>query len=675
MNHCGIDVYVEDEKIVKVRGMAEHPFHHLCVKPAAYPELIYSEKRLKSPLKKVNEKFVKISWEEAFSIAANTLKRIKEKNGAKSTVVFAGNGLALRSSTSVVSRFAEAYGTPNFITGGWACYVARVIAFKLTVGTYPNADYSKENRCMVLWGKDPAKSSSLERHQINVLKKRGAKLIVVDPVVTSIAETADIHAQLRPGTDAALALGLLHVIIREGRYDKKFVEQWTVGFDKLAESVKAYTPEKVGAITRVPAEIVRELALTYAAHHPASIAIGVSLEHSSNGIQAMRAIATLMAICGNIEVAGGNISYPNVPLKNMNLPDRVENVAPIGSDFPLFTEFRNQQSATKLTEILVTQDPYPIKAMLAVGGNPLVNWPNTNKIKKAFENLEFLMVVDTFMTDTARLADLVLPAASDLETEDIRCAYFNHSGLPLVVKSNRVIEPLGDCLEDWKIMTEIGKRMGYEKYFPWKNSDELLQDFLSPTEITLEQLNDKPGGIIYSEKKQKDYLKNGFKTPSKKVEIFSETMARHGYEAVPTFHEPVESPVSRPDMADMYPFILVAGTRAKGYTHSRFREVESLRKRHPEPEVEINPATARDMSIGDGDRIRVESPRGYIEAAAKLSRAILPDVAVLISGWSGHTGANANLLTNDDARDPVSGFPEFRALMCKIDKCTDVTVK
>jgi len=188
--------------------------------------------------------------------------------------VFAGNGLALRSTPRVIRRFAEAYGTPNYITGGWTCFGARVMAFKLTLGTFPNPDYAEENRCMVLWGKDPSRSAVLERHQIDLSRKRGAKLIVVDPVITSMAKRADIHAQLRPGTDCALALGLLQVIIEEQLYDKEFVEQWTVGFDKLKEHVKDYAPEKVSEITWVPADRIRQSARIYALNKPACLQCG-----------------------------------------------------------------------------------------------------------------------------------------------------------------------------------------------------------------------------------------------------------------------------------------------------------------------------------------------------------------------------------------------------------------
>lgn len=670
MNHCGIDVHIKKGRITKVRGMAEHPFHHLCPKPAAYPELIYSEKRLTSPLKKVNGTFEKISWDEAFAVITHQLTRIKNTYGPQAVAFFSGNGLAVRSTQPFIRRFAEAFGTPNFITGGWTCFCARLVAFKLTVGSFPNPDYSKENKCMLVWGKDPSNSSAPENHAIHVCRKNGSKLIVVDPIETHLAKKADIHAQPRPGTDCALALGLLNVIIDEGLYDQAFVKRWTIGFDQLAKNASEYPPERVESITWVPAGLIRKMARMYAESQPASISVGVALDHSSNGIQTMRAIAALLAICGNLEVPGGHLTYPKVPLKNLSLPERIAGIPAVGDKFPLFTQIQKHQSGSCLTDIMLTEKPYPIKALVAIGGNPMVNWPNTNKFEKALEKLEFLLVADMFMTDTAKKADLILPAASDLETEDLRSAYFDHNGIPLLVKTNRAIEPVGNCMEDWRVWTEVGRRMGYGEYFPWDTSDELLEALLAPTEFNLDQLNKHPGGIMYSKKISQYYLKDGFKTPSGKVELYSETMVREGYDPVPIFREPVESPVSRPDLVDKYPFVLMAGSRTKGYTHSRYRDMQSLRKRHPEPVVKINKGTAREMGIDDGDKIRVVSPRGSIQAAVKLCETILPQVVVLISGWSHHTGANVNLLTNDEARDPVSGFPEFRALMCKIEKCS-----
>jgi anaerobic selenocysteine-containing dehydrogenase len=672
MQHCGIDVYVENGRITKVKPMDEHPFHHLCIKPAFYPDLVHSKFRLTQPLKKVNGTFKEISWDEAFTIIVDKLTHIKEKYGAKAVVPFVGNGFACRPLTMMfIRRFADAYGTPNYITGGWMCFGGRDMGIKLTLGTFPNPDYSEENRCMVVWGKNPMIISAPERHSINVSAKRGAKLIVIDPIATELAKKADLHAQIRPGTDCALALGLLNVIIEEELYDKDFVEKWTVGFDQLIEKAKAFTPAAVEEITWVPAETIRRIAKMYVGNHPASITFGASLEHSSNGIQALRAICSLMAVCGNLEVPGGNITYPGVPIKGFRLADRIEDVTPVGADFPLYTQLRGQTSGTKVTDIILTEDPYPIKSVLVIASNPLVTWANSNKVKAAFEKLEFLLVQDLFMTDTAKMADIVLPGASALETEDIRTTYFDHNCLPLILKTNRAIPPVGNCKEDWKIWAEVGRRMGYGEFFPWENSDELIKHMLGPSKFTLEELNKYPGGIIHSEKNAKYYLKGGFKTPSKKVEIYSETMAKLGYDPVPTFLEPVESPISQPDLAKKYPFIFIAGTRIEPYTHSRFREIDRLKEICPEPYIQLNTQTARGLGISDGDRVAVDSPRGRVQAAARVSDDVLPKVVVLITGWSNDTEANANCLTNDDARDPVSGYPEFKASLCNVTKCAD----
>ena len=665
-NHCGIRVHLNDSGIEKITGMPEHPFHRPCIKPLAIPEMIYAKERITTPLRKVKGSFREIGWEEAFSLVVDKLTEIRQKFGAAAVVPFAGKGLACRSLPPIIKRFAQAYGSPNFISGAWTCFAARDMAFKLTVGAFPNADYSPDNRCMILWGKNPQTSSAPEWQGVKASLARGAKLIIIDPVATPLAKKADIHAQVRPGTDGALALGLLNVIIREELYDKDFVNQWTVGFDRLATHVGEYTPRKVEAVTRVPAETVTALARMYAAHRPASISVGVALEHCSNGIQAMRAIAVLTAICGNLEISGGNLTFPSLKLKNMSLPDRVESTASIGADFPLFAENRKHTAGTRLTDAILTRKPYPIKAVMVIGGNPLVNWPNSNKVKQAFEKLDFLLVQDLFMTDTARLADLFLPAASDQETEDLRNTYFDHNCMPLIAKSNRVIEPVGKSMEDWKIWCEIGRRMGYSEYFPWKTADEVNAELLEPTPFSLEDLNTQPGGILYRQREFETYLRDGFKTDSKKVEIYSEKMARLGYDPLPTFHEPVESPFSRPDLMTKYPYILMTGARTRGYTHSRFRQLQRLNKLYPGPLVEINRKTARRLGIAAGQTVTVESPRGKIRAAAHLTGNVHPDVVVMLSGWSQASGANANCLTDDMAVDPVSGFPEFRALLCNI---------
>jgi len=646
INQCGIDVYVQDGKIVEVSGMQEHPLHHLCIKPYASAEVVHSKERLTTPLKRVNGAFKEISWDEAFTVIVDKLTRIKDEYGAKAVVPYVGIGVSLGVITKVIRRFADIYGTPNFKTGGWYCFRARVMGSVLTVGSYPNPDFLQDTKCMVIWGKNPPESLASERHAINVTAKRGAKLIVVDPRATPLAKQADVHAQVRPGTDCALALGLMNVIITEERYDKDFIEDWTIGFDKLVEMVKDYPPEKVEVITSVPAGTIRDIARMYATNRPACISMGVSLEHCSNGIQTIRAINILEAICGNLEISGGNLTFPGSGCANLRLPEKASKDTPVGAEFPLFTRMGGDATSTTVTDTLLNEKPYPIKSLLVVGANPLVNWPNSNKVREAFEKLEFLMVEDLFMTETAKMADIVLPAVSHLETDDLRDVYFNHECLPLIVKSNKVIEPIGQCMEDWKIWTELGRRMGYGEYFPWESADELIEDLLEPTDISLAQLKENPGGILYRKRTFHYYRRGGFKTPSKKVEIYSERMAQLGYDPLPTFHEPVESLVSRPDLAERYPFVLTTGPNTSAYTHSRYRNVPSLRRLCPEPFIEINTTTAQGLGIADGYMVKVSSPRGSVRAKARLTDGIHPNVVSMPHGWSNDTGANANCLTN-----------------------------
>jgi len=242
---------------------------------------------------------------------------------------------------------------------------------------------------------------------------------------------------------------------------------------------------------------------------------------------------------------------------------------------------------------------------------------------------------------------------------------YSSDGLPMVARSGAVIEPLGQSKEDWQIWAELGKRMGYGEYFPWKDADDVFQTILQPSGITVEQLKENPAGVVYSKAEEKVYLKKGFDTPSGKVEIYSQLMEEHGYAPLPTFSEPVESPLSTPDLAREYPLILTSGPRMSFFSHSQHRNVPVLRQRMPEPLLEINPEAASNLGIADGDMVTVESLRGKIELKAKLTEDVDPRVVSIMHGWS---EANANLLTDDVGRDPVSGYPSFKALLCRVAK-------
>ena len=669
-NHCGLNAYVEDGKIVRIEGAQEHPFHNLCVKPYAIPEWVHSSERLTNPLKKENGKFKEISWDEAFDFIADRLIRIRKEYGTEAVVTHLGGPLCIGPMIkTVLRRFSDLYGTPNYTSGAFVCFLARVIGSVLTCGAFPNPDLCFTGTgCILVWGKNPPESFASERDAINSNIGRGANLIVVDPRKTSLAKKADIYAQIRPGTDCALALGLLNIMIAEKLYDSDFVKTWTVGFDKLVKHVKEFTPQRVEEITWVPAETVKAMARMYATTKPACMDLGISLEHQSSGVQTIRALTVLEAITGNLDIQGGNLVLPGLAYTNLRLPDKITQKVTVGDGYPIYSKYVGEPSGTTVTENILSGKPYPISALLISSGNPYVMWPNSNQVEKALKKLDFLLVHDIFMTESAKMADIVLPGTTFLETDELRDIYFSHEGIALASMSQKVIEPIGNAMEDWKIWAKLGRRMGYKNYFPWKDSDELINELLKPTNITLEQLRQNPGGIYYSEREFQKYLKAGFNTPSGKVEIFSEELYEHGYEPLPTFHEPIESPIIFPDRAKDYPLILTTGARTEIYTHARYRNVPSLRKRYPEPLVEINSKTAKGLGIADGDMVTVESLRGSIRARAKLTEDIHQKVVSMLHGWSNLSGANVNRLTDNKAVDPISSFPEFRSLLCRVAK-------
>lgn len=665
-NHCGIDVRVENGKIVKVEGMPEHPYHYLCVKPSAIPEMVYSKDRLTDPLKKVNGKFKKISWDEAFSFLADKLNSIKQKYGANALNIYVGNPFIATQAEKVMRRWADVYGTPNYTTGARYCFIPKVIGHALTVGGMILPYVATDSKCIVIWGKNPQETFASEIYKINKLLESGAKLIVVDPRKTPLAKRADIHAQVRPGTDCALALGLLNVIISEGLYDKAFVEKRTVGFDRFAKYVKEFTPKKVEEITWVPVETIEKFARMYATTKPACTTLGVSMDHCTNGIQAIRAITTLIAITGNLDVLGGSVfDAGGLAQTNLRLPDKVAGVPAIGDDYPLYTQYIRETVLTHLLDAILDGKPYPVKGLIVVGSNCAVTWPDSTRVRQALDKLDLLVAIDICMNETTKMADIVLPAASFLEREDIRDAWHNHEDLCLFVRTNRVIEPIGNSMEDWKIWAELGRRMGYAEYFPWKNVEELHRELLKTTDVTVEQLKQNPGGVIYREKKYQQYLKDGFNTPTKKVEIYSETLDKLGIDPIPTFHEPMESPVSCPDLVKKYPFVLTTGLRTSNYLHSNYRNLPSLRKLLPEPTVEINSETARSLGIAKGDWVVVESPRGSIKIKAKPTDDVHPKVIGIQMGWA---EANVNFLVSNETSDPVLGIAGLRSTLCRISK-------
>jgi anaerobic selenocysteine-containing dehydrogenase len=664
MISCGIIVEVEDGKAVRIAPNEEHLYKSLCPRSEGLLELTYSKERLTSPMKKVNGEWREISWEEALNFITDKLKRIRGQYGARALDIHLGNPYVGTQTEKIARRFADLYGTPNYTSGSSFCYYSRTIGHSLTFdyGRVTALPSYGGTQCMLVWATNPAESSHLQAGVIHAFKERGAKLIVIDPRVIPLAKEADIYVQIRPGTDCALALSMINVIIEENLYDKEFVQNWTVGFDKLVERAKQYPPEKAEQITWVPADTIKNIARTYARTKPALICTGISPDHSTNGVQTNRAIAIMMALTGNLDITGGNVWPSRIEFTNLRLMDRA---APdkegVGQEYPIFVQFSGgERQVMSVIDAILTEKPYPIKALIVEGCNPMLTFPETDIIEKALKELEFLVVIDIVMNETARLADIVLPAAFCLEVKELKD--YRNTGASMVAVGEQAIEPIGNCKADWEIWAELGRNMGYEEYFPWKDTDELFTYLLKPSGITLDQLKQNSGGVrIRAE--QRRYLKKGFNTPSGKVEIYSETLEKKGYDPLPSYTEPPESPVSTPDLAEKYPLILVTGPRSRFFTHSRHRNLRTLRKQNPDPLIEINTETAKGLGIVNGQMVTVESPRGGIRLKAKVTDDIHPKVVCIPHGWS---EANANLLVKSQVRDPISGFSPFRTGMCKV---------
>ncbi|MFC2122077.1 molybdopterin-dependent oxidoreductase [Bacteroidota bacterium] len=666
MQTCGIDAHTRDGKLVKVTAMEDHPFNHLCVKAQGIVDWLYSPDRVTTPLKRVNGDWQPISWDAAFDIISDKLTEVKEKYGAKAMATHVGNPFIGTPVGRVASRFCSLYGTPNHTSTASLCFAAGAMGHGLTIGNrlqrlFPSFENS---RCIVLWGYNPQESNICDMVQVTPARKSGAKLIVIDPRKTPLAKEADIYAQIRPGTDLALALGMINVIIAEQLYDKDFVQNWTVGFDKLAEHVKKYSPEEVEKITWVPADTVREIARMYAASKPAAIAQGVALDHCLGGVQNSRAAAILMAITGNLDVPGGNVYLPMLKMTQLRVKGNVNKDEVVGIDYPVYSRFVGETTCLPIADAVISGKPYPIKAMIVHGSNPALIWPNSNKVKQALSQLDFLVVSDMFMSETAKLADIFLPSVSFWEADVFKDYQF--VGLPMAVLANKVVEPLGECRDNWQIWAELGRRMGYAEYFPWQTNDELINDLLEPSGMTIEQLREHPSGVWYGNlgRKQK-YLDEGLKSPSGKVELYSEILEGYGYPPLPEFIEPLTALAEAPKLAEDYPLILTTGARMSPFTHSRHRNVARLRKLAPYPAVEINTGTAREMGIATDDWVIVESLKGRLRIRAKVTDDIHPRVVSIPHGWE---EANVNLLTDSDNRDPISAYPAYKSAICRVTK-------
>lgn len=704
---CGLDCYVKDGRIIKVEGSLENPMSGgtLCSKGAAQRQWVYSEERLRTPVKRVGPRgsgeFVPISWTEALDTIASNLGKIKEESGPESVIFYCGYPKQLR---PFLMRLALLYGSPNWCTESSTCFTAMQMAWRLDYGQMPGPDMMN-TKCVLVWTGNPFHSNTPNARRFFDARDRGVKFIVVDPRTSPIAAIADIHLQLRPGTDGALALAMANVIISEGLHDRQFCAEWARGFDEFRAYAAEFTLERAEQITGVPAAKIRDAAVLYATTKPAAmVPSSTPVVHHTNGVQNQRAAAALVGLTGNFDVPGGNVPQPFSWLEiagggfvtrehEFELARPWNEMPPrLGAErFPVWMEMVNQAQAMDIPRQVSTGEPYPLRAMVAFGMNHRM-WPDSEGLLEAVQKLDFVVDVDLFMTDTAKYADIVLPTCSSVERSELRCYPQKY-----VIYTTPVIEPLGESRSDTDIIFGLADKLGVTDYQPAAAGDPAAAlggyldngapDFGAAFEATLDWILEPSGMKIGEIKKHpggmpvpnpfppayKRYEKDGFPTPSGKMEFASSILEKYadrpGIDALPVFAEDKYSPVSDTDRAKDYPFILGTGTRLPMFIHSRTFRLPWTRSLRPEPMADMNPADAARLGIVQGDAIEISTPTGSVRMKANITELAYKGAVHMFHDYP---EANANSLIEGDYLDPISGFPGFKGLLCAVRKAVPV---
>jgi anaerobic selenocysteine-containing dehydrogenase len=670
---CPIEAEVEGDRLIGARrkSFLDPDKRLTCPKLAAAPEIVYSPARLTTPLikKKDGSGFREAGWDEALDLAASEFLRHREQSGAQAIAWLRGMAADWGAPWDYPNRLMHAFGSPNTIGNGSICFVGRDFAHSYVYGAmaFPEA---KSAQCIIVWGKNDGNTALGAAEGIHWAKEHGATLIVVDPVRTALARKADIWLQIKPGHDGLLAMAMINEIIKENLYDAAFVAQYTVGFEALKEAAAQYPVEQAAETLWLSAEQIRQVARLYATTKPAAIVDGNGLDMHREVFDATRAIAMLRALTGNLDKPGGDVLPQPIPARNIQLKERLaEGAVPITRDYPLFNDFSEtwgNQVQGCVVDAILEETPYPLKMVVVQSGNPLVTMADSTRTRAAFAKLETLVVIDLFMTETARLADVVLPASSCFEKTQLNRSSIRNNPMFL---QDAVIPPVGDSWPDWKIVFELGRRLGLNEEFPWQTAEEAIDYQLAPAGVTVEQLRANGKGLRIEAMRYEKYREQPFKTPSGKVEFFSSRLAEAGFSGTPFANGLGADPISFADQSADYPILGVSGSRDIRFTNSQFRAIPSLLKSGVGCVVDIHPDDATLQNIAEGDRIGIETPKGAVEMTARIATVVRPGMVRLAWGWGDYDPrGNLNALTEDDVRGPVSGTSTSRSFMCRLRK-------
>ncbi len=643
----------------QVRRIEAHPDNRaapegVCLKGLSYVERVVSPDRILRPLRKLpgSDRFEPVSWDDALELIAANLIRFRDESGPRSVLYYTASGTkGLMNSLGM--EFWKLYGGCT-TTYGDLCWPAGLEATRLTLGAnIHNAPWDLVNaKLIVLWGKNPAETNVHQMPLIDTALDRGARLVVIDPRRTQSSERAELLVQPRPGTDGALAMGIANQLIENGTVDHEFIARHVHGYQPFRTAAAAYTPERVEAVCDVPPAYLGKLADLFESVRPATICAGFGMQRYTNSGQGMRALIALAALTGNLGIPGGGWQFANLQSHIFDpVRDPVASFPPDETGGPV----RVSVSTARLGRDMAAQANPKLRMAWVERGNPIPQNPETGKVLEAFRALEFRVVVDQFMTDTAREADLILPAKMFLEQSDVINAYWH----PYIQFKQKVVDPPGEVKPESEIYRLLAHRVGIprdeiDRRFPGASDggvEAWLEERLAPfPELTLDRL--RQGPVIAPGHQEIAFSDGVFPTPSGKVELESEeASARWEVESLPGYTEPEE--FQDPE-AQQYPLTFMT-PNTKNRIHSQFNNLKMIREVSPEPVAVLHPLDATERKIGDGDRVRIYNTRGELTVRAELDRGMRPGCVSVTNGWWMSEGGAVNLTSRGRETDMGHG--------------------
>jgi molybdopterin guanine dinucleotide-containing S/N-oxide reductase-like protein len=673
---CGVLITVEDGRATKIKGDPAHPVTRgfLCAKVAKYLDRVYSPDRVLYPMRRVGTKglrlagggardttaWQRISWDEALDEITSRFKKIAADHGSEAILPYSfGGTLGMLNSASMDRRFFHRLGASqlarNICSAAGEAGLESVIGVKL--GTEP--EQFRHSRYIIAWAANIHGNNVHLWPFIEEARRQGAKLVVIDPYRTRTAACADWYLPINPGTDAALALAMMHVIIGENLHDTDYIQRYTVGFEQLREKVQEYTPERVAKWTGIAASDVVKLAREYATTHPAVIRLNYGVQRSEGGGMATRAVAMLPCITGSWKEVGGGLQLStsgafasigselkrkDLMVKALGRPARTVNMVELGN-------------------ALNTLEGPPIQALFVYGCNPAATCPNHNEVIRGLQRPDLFTVVhEQFFTDTTDYADMVLPATTFFEHKELQTAY-GHYFLQI---SDQAIEPLGECRSNVEVFRALAKRIGFEDECFRESVDQMIDAALDSDHPWLKGIDrerlEREGHVRLGFERQVSedsspfsdfflpFARGNFATPSGKAELYSESLKTQGFDPVVHFEPPGES--RHTEKAKAFPLELLA-RKSDNFLNSTFSNLPTIQEMEESGLLEMNANDACARRIANGDRVRVSNRRGDILLRAKVDGAVRPGVVCARLHWAklSPEGRNINVLTSEKLTD------------------------